>query len=237
MNVQNSAIPNFKIASTDLVYLYKTCKRCFYDKVRHQFVPPRSFSEHFTNADRAMREALVSKEIVDLGVGPRFRVVSQGQWVESEPIPFESHGVRLSLVGKCDAVVVTEDEEIFVVDYKTTKLDDFALAKFFPQLMSYVTAIELPKAEHSTLPAYVDGIALLIFDPAKFAFNRQTRNCGLYGPTRWVELPRDQKSFDELLSSVAQLLAHPLPPRSERTCEICALRFSTNIALANSTAG
>ncbi len=93
-----------------------------------------------------MREALVRDEIIDLGVGPRFRVVAQGEWIESEPILFDAVGISISFAGKYDAVVVTENEEVFVVDYKTTTLDDFALAKFYPQLMAYVTAIELPRS-------------------------------------------------------------------------------------------
>ena len=226
MEFRPSNLPNYRISPSDLTYLYKNCKRCFYDKVKHQFKPPSNFSEHFTNADRAMRQALTSNDVVDLGVGPKFRVISQGQWIESIPLGFEDAGISLTLAGKYDAVVVTQDDEIFVVDYKTTTLDDFALAKFGPQLMSYLTAIELPKAKDSMLPAYVDGVALLVFDPYKFAFNARTKNCGLYGRTRWVELPRDEQAFDTLLKTVATLVAHPEPPRSEKTCDVCALRFS-----------
>ena len=69
-------------------------------------------------------------------------------------------------------------------------------------------------------------VALLVFDPSKFAFNARTKNCGLYGRTRWVELPRDEQAFDTLLKTVATLVAHPEPPRSEKTCDVCALRFS-----------
>ena len=228
MEPRPSNLPNYKISPSDLTYLYKSCKRCFYDKVKHQFKLPSNFSEHFSNADRAMRQAMTTNDVVDLGVGPKFRVVSQGGWVESIPLGFDEAGISLTIAGKYDAVVVTESDEIFVVDYKTTTLDDFALAKFGPQLMSYLTAIELPKSKDSDLPAYVDGTALLVFDPTKFAFNAKTKNCGLYGRTRWVELPRKQQAFDVLLHTVAKLVAHPEPPRSEKTCEICVLRFSSH---------
>ncbi len=78
------------------------------------------------------------------------------------------------------------------------------------------------------LPAYVDGIALLVFDPVKFAFNPKTKKSGLYGPTRWVELPRDQKRFDDHMQAVAQLVAHSQPPRSDRNCDICKLRLQVD---------
>ena len=73
-----------------------------------------------------MRQALASNDIVDLGVGPKFVSFAQGQWVESKPIAFEGSGVTLSLAGKYDAVAITEAEEVFVIDYKTTTLDDYA---------------------------------------------------------------------------------------------------------------
>jgi hypothetical protein len=172
-----------------------------------------------------MRLALSSKDLIDIGVGQRFRIVSQGGWVESRPISFERIDATLSFAGKYDAIIVTETEKVFVVDCKTTMLGDFALVKFFPQLMSYVTAIEMPKVADPSFPTYVDGIALLVFEPARFAFNPQTRNCGLYGKARWVELPRKQDIFDGYLRAVAELLAHEQAPRSDRNCEICQLRF------------
>ena len=223
-----TAVPVFahhRVSPTDLVYLCEDCRRCFYDKVVNGFKPPRSFSEHFTNADRAMRRALATDEVVDIGVGPRFRVLSQGEWVQSKPILFAESGVTLSFRGQYDAVVVTESDEVFVVDYKTTTLDDHALMKFRRQLMCYVTAIELPASGESNLPAYVEGTALLVFEPAHFAINVKTKRCGLYGPTRWVELPRRNDLFDEFLCKVAAVLADPIAPLRGINCGVCALRF------------
>lgn len=222
-----TAIPilaHYRIAPTDLVYLWEDCKRCFYDKYVHRLERPRSFSEHFTNADRAMRRALPAGKVIDLGVGQRFRVISQGGWVESKPIAFPSHAVSLSFRGQYDAVVVNDSDEFVVVDYKTTTMDDGALMKFRRQLMCYVTAIELPITFDEQMPAYVDATALLVFDPSNFVFNGKTKRSGLYGQTRWVELPRRNDLFDAFLQKVAAMLADPFAPRSDDKCGICLIR-------------
>lgn len=221
--VTEPGMRHFAIAPTDLVYLYEDCKTCTFLRYRRDVRRPTTFSPHFTSADRAMRRALDTEAVVDLGVGPRFRVHSQGVRVESQPIAFPEHGVSLSVAGKYDALVVTEHDEIFVVDLKTTTQDDGALFMFRRQLASYAFALERPLRRPPTGPVSVDGLALLVFDPARYVFKREAKVSGLYGPTRWVELPRDDKRFDKLLTSVAELLGgdEPLP---EPTCRYCAFR-------------
>lgn len=219
-------MPNYRISPTDLVYLWNDCKRCFVDKVKHGLELPRVFSPHFTSADRAVRNTLAEIDIVDLGVGPRFRILAQGLWVESSPIVFLEHGVSLSFFGQLDALVVTEHDEIFVVDYKTTTLDDVALRKFRRQLSCYITALERPKTASAALPRYVDGMALLIFDPARFALNTTTKNSGLYGRTRWLELPRRDELFDAFLGEVVATLGASKLPETSSECGFCRLRFS-----------
>ncbi len=82
-------LSHYRISPSDLVYLWEDCKRCFYDKYVHGFERPRSFSEHFTNTDRAMRRALPPGEKFDLGVGQAFRVLRSGRLgrVEVDSLP------------------------------------------------------------------------------------------------------------------------------------------------------
>lgn len=224
MSIIASQNATYTISPSDLVYLYD-CKRCFVDKIRHGLKLPWNFSPHFTSADRAMRKALTASEIVDLGVGPRFRVVTQGEWVQSRPIEFPNYGIALTLKGQIDALVVTEDREVFVVDYKTTRQDDAELMKFRRQLMCYTTAIERP-ARPSALPTFVDGMALLIFDPATFVFRKDKKIGGLYGSTRWLELPRRDDRFAAFMDEVASTIASDDPPVPNDECGICRLRFA-----------
>ena len=174
-----------------------------------------------------MRRALGALDVVDLGVGPKFRVITQGEWVESQAIPFPDLGISLSFRGQIDALVHTEDGEVFVTDYKTTTLDNFSLAKFFPQLSAYTMCIERPACENSTLPRHVNGMSLLVFDPSEFVFRKRTKHGGLYGKTRWVELPRRNEKFNAFLTDVAMVLANDVAPVSNPKCGICRLRFGS----------
>jgi hypothetical protein len=223
--VHASAEIQYRIAPTDLVYLWDDCRRCFYDKIKHGFARPVTFSPDFSYADRAMKRAFESDEIVDLGVGPRFRVHSQGVHVESVAIPFANSGLTLSFAGAYDALVVTENEERFIVDFKTTTQEDGRLLKFRRQMACYVLAVERPKHRVLREPMAIDGMALLIFEPAEFAFRRISKRGGLYGPIRWLELPRRDDLFDVFLQSVARVLGGDAP-EPEVNCSYCRLRFT-----------
>ncbi len=220
----------FRISPSDLVYLWSDCRRCFVDKYKHGLELPRSFSPHFTSADRAVRTALADLDLIDSGVGPRFKILAQGLWLESQPIPFAKYGILLQFFGQLDALVVTEDGEVWIVDYKTTTLDDTALLKFRRQLSCYVAAMEHPKKASHGLPSHINGMAILVFNPAKFALNPRKKNCGLYGPTRWLELPRRDDLFNAFLEGVVSALASEEPPDSAPMCGICRLRFGVGAA-------
>ena len=215
----------FEVKPTDLVYLYEDCKRCFYDTVRNGFRRPSTFSQHFTSADRAMRDAFPAEVLHDLGVGPKFRVIAQGLRVRSQPILFAEQGIAMTLKGEIDALVTTEHGEVFVVDYKTTKLDDGALMRFRRQVASYALCLALPEHPSPGLPTQVDGTALYVFNPSTFAANQRTKHCGLHGPSRWLELPMRDDLFAAFLGQVAELLGSKQKPKPPPNCGYCALRF------------
>ena len=104
-------------------------------------------------------------------------------------------------------------------------LDDDALLKLRRQLSCYATALEMPRRPSPELPRHVDGMAVLVFDHAKFAVNARSKNCGLYGPVRWVELPRRTDLFDQFLTGVATALAATDHFASAADCGVCRLRF------------
>jgi len=85
-------------------------------------------------------------------------------------------------------------------------------------------ALEQP-ARPSMLPSFIDGMALLVFDPANFVFRKESKVGGLYEKTRWVELPRRDDRFDAFLSGVSAFLASDVLPLPEGACSICRLRF------------
>ena len=211
------------IAPADLVHLYRDCPRCFVQKVRHGVRRPGVFPDVYNVADRAMKTAFAdaAAEPVDLGVGPRFRVVAQGFRVKSAPIPFSRLGIALRFEGWIDALVRTTDDELFLVDYKTTKAQD-GLMTYRRQLAAYCFALENPW-DARTMRYEIDGFALLVYRPYKFAY-RNSGVAGLYGPSEWIELPRRDDLFLKFLEEMAALLSQRDLPAPSPGCAYCAYR-------------
>ncbi len=210
---------NVAIAPSDLVYLWSDCRRCFADKVLSGVRRPGVFDHAYGMADKAMKRAFADVALVDLGVGPKFRVLAQNAWVRSVPVEFDALGISLTIGGAYDALVETEHGELFVVDYKTTNADEIALRKFRRQLAAYAFALEHPAAGPSIA---LDGHALLAYRPENFAY-RARGVSGLYGKSAWIELPRDDEGFRTLLAEVAVVLAGG-KPTSAASCAFCTYR-------------
>ncbi len=210
---------NVVISPSDLVYLWSDCRRCFGEKVLSGVRRPGVFDPAYGMADKAMKRAFADVALVDLGVGPKFRVLAQNAWVRSAQVEFDALGVSLTVSGAYDALVETEHGEIFVVDYKTTNADEGALRKFRRQLAAYAFALEHP-AQGPSID--VDGHALLAYRPENFAFRTRGLS-GLYGRSAWVEIPRDDLAFSTLLTDVAESLARESLP-SAPACAFCAYR-------------
>jgi PD-(D/E)XK nuclease superfamily len=208
------------VGPSQLGWLRADCERCFVREVRHRVRRPGGPPDAFNLADAAMKARFDGgPDIVhDLGVGPRFRVVAQGLWVESYPVPFPEHGFELVVRGKLDALVRTVDGETLVVDYKTSAQGELAPRTYGPQLHAYALALEAPAA--GTEPVQVDGLALLVYRPTRFTYRTESRVSGLYGPHEWVEVPRDDGAFVASLGRTAALLAGAEPTPNPK-CAWC----------------
>lgn len=125
--------------------------------------------------------------------------------------------------GSIDALVRTTDDELFLVDYKTTKASD-GLKRYRRQLAAYCFALENPW-DARTMRYIIDGFALLVYHPHKFAY-RESGVAGLYGPAEWIELPRRDDLFLSFLDDVASLLAQPQLPAPGAGCAYCVYRAS-----------
>jgi hypothetical protein len=225
--MHNTEPTSVRIAPADLVHLYSECPRCFVQKVKHGVRRPGVFPDVYNVADRAMKAAFADavEHPVDIGVGPRFRVIAQGFSVASATIPFPQHGISLRFEGSIDALVRTVDDEMFLVDYKTTNAQE-GLTRYRRQLAAYAWALENP-ADPRIAPYVIDGFALLIYRPQKYAY-RVSGVAGLYGRAEWLELPRRDDQFLGFLDGVAERLAQPRVPAASPDCMYCAYRAHTH---------
>ncbi len=216
-------VRNVIVNPTDLVFLWDDCRRCFALKLLYDIRRPSVFDdETYSLADAAMKRAFADALAVDLGVGPVFQVLSQGVRVRSAAVEFPDLDLSMRIEGVYDALVATEHGEIAVVDYKTTRADEFTLRRYWRQLAAYAFALENP-SEGS--PTSVDVEAILAYRPDAFAY-RTGGLSGLYGRTAWIELPRNPARFLLLLQEVAETIAVCVPYASSR-CRYCAYRAAT----------
>ena len=207
------------VTPSDFAHLWTDCRRCFAEKALSGVRRPGVFDPAYGIADRAMKRAFADVALVDLGVGPRFRVLSQSVRVRSAPVEFERLDFALAIEGAYDALVETEHREVFVVDYKTTNLDELALRKYRRQLAAYAFALEHPAGGAAIT---VDGHALLAYRPENFAY-RARGVSGLYGRSAWIEIPKDDGEFAWFLAEVASTLSKGIPDVA-RGCSFCAYR-------------
>ena len=212
-----------RISPASLGFVLSQCEACFVREVRDGIKRPGGPPEIFNLADRAMKEAFASKQLVDLGIGPKFTVLGQGLSVESAPIKFPELGVAIVLAGRLDAFVLTAADERVVVDYKTTA-NGLSPETYRAQLSAYAFALENPGKRSQLPPTMVDGLALLVYRPTSFAY-RPYGLCGLYGRTQWVELPRRDDKLHDTLQQVAALVTGARPPEVGKDCRYCAYRI------------
>ena len=210
----------FKIGPSELGWLRSDCERCLVRQIVHGIRRPGGPPDAFNLADSAMKRWFQGDpdKVHHLGVGPPFSVIAQGLQVESQPLSFPEFGVEIVIKGRLDALVSC-DNETWVVDYKTTSRAELAPRTYSPQLHAYAFALEQP-AGNST-PRDIDGLALLIYRPEKFACKPERRISGLYGPIEWLDVPRDQGKFLDLLRKVAALLSGAEQPAPNQQCAYC----------------
>lgn len=209
------------LSPSHLGWLRADCERCLVREVAYGVKRPGGPPEAYNLADKAMKTWFDDRHDaeISLGVGPTFRVVAQGQHVESRPLEFPNYDLEIVVKGRLDALVRTTDDETIVVDYKTTTKGEVAPRTYTAQLHAYAFALESPAraADETT----IDGLALLLYRPVSFSHRPEKAVSGLYGPTEWLEVPRDDASLHQLLERVAALSVGAVQPTPNPKCMFC----------------
>jgi len=209
------------VSPSQLGWLLTDCERCFVREARFGVRRPGGPPDAFSAADKAMKsyfERGVGEVVHELGVGPPLTIVAQNLFTESSPLAYDDIDVELVVRGRLDALVRTADGRVLIVDYKTKVRDVPIDATYAPQLQAYALGLEHPV--HGVQPHAIDGLALLVYNAARFAFRPESATSGLFGVTDWVEVERDDAAFHALLRRVATLLAGA-EPRPNAKCAWC----------------
>lgn len=214
---------NWRLAPSDLTFLWHDCPRCFYVKVREGVRHPTMIPAIFSQIDSCMKAALLGTRTEAVSPDAPTGVFELAdQDVESSPIRLPGRPSTCFIRGKLDSLVKFDDGTYGVVDFKTAgqKLDELSL--YALQLHAYAYALEHPAPDRSAVGP-VSELALLVFEPE--VFEPQDKQLGtLRGPLKWIDIPRHDGAFLDFLAEVLYVLEQSSRPEGTPSCEWCRYR-------------
>lgn len=202
-------------------FLYEECPSCYYHEALGLRKRPRTpFLTIFTSIDLAMKEHFDSRLWHRLAEdGQRFRIISQGRWVKSQPIPIAGGENQLVIRGIYDSMIAFEHEARSICDFKTSPVNPALVAKYTRQLHSYAFALEHPAVGN---PISIERLGLAVFEPQTFTANG-AEAATLGGRFAWIDMPRDDGALGVFLEDVGRLLSGA-PPSPSPACACCSYR-------------
>jgi len=212
----------YKLSPSDLTFLYDGCKHCFVLKVKHGiFQPSIPIPAVFTVISEIQKnyysEMRTEEFCPDLPPG----IVTYGEKrVKSGPVKLEGCKSTCYISGRFDIVASLDNGSYAVIDFKTGNPADQKTKMYSRQLHAYALALENPVEGAFELKP-ISKLGLLYFSPDSCELISQTRQA-LQGNLDWIEIPRDDESFNSFLQEVVQLLDGPLPPSDPDNCNWCA---------------
>lgn len=226
----------YKLSPSDFAFLYKECKRCYYQKIRDgKYRPYQPMPSIFNTIDKAMKVAFeggldeqgqireyedrpfLNQIDPDL---PHARVFESNLKVQSDAILFEDINVAVYVAGEMDTLLIYEDGSYGVGDGKSTAVKPEYVDLYSHQLHAYAFALSRPGAGKPKRTP-VKHLGLLIFDPSLGFFPSGDAKATLHGHLKWLEVPIDSSKFKKFLKEIATLLSTEELPKSGARCSYC----------------
>jgi hypothetical protein len=210
----------FKLAPSDMTFLFEDCKRCFYNKVALGVPRPSlPFPGLFTRLDKLEKGFYAQMRTTDVDQSLPPGSFSIGEhWVQSKTHRTPSQKACFFIRGVFDVAIEFDDGTFGISDYKTTSPKDDHVPLYGRQLHSYAFALEYPEQGKLHL-APISKLGLLAIDPVEMIkFN----GGGAFRlETTWIEVAKDYKAFKAFLSEVFTVLESGTAPAPDPKCRIC----------------
>ena len=212
----------YKLSPSSLTFQWDECKYCFYMQVKHGIVLRGTFPGIFTrmgNLTSGFYHGQRSEEI-----SPKLPpgVLSHREvWVQSAPIRVPGAKSQCYIRGRCDAAIAFDDGSYAIVDYKTSDADEDK-SFYSRQLSAYAYALENPSPKALHLSP-ISRLGLFIITPEHFERN-DSGDVMFVNRTKWIDIPRDDDAFLDLLRDVLAVLDSPAPPEPDPKCGTCTYR-------------
>ncbi|MDP9342521.1 MAG: PD-(D/E)XK nuclease family protein [Actinomycetota bacterium] len=210
----------WKLSPSDLCFLYEECPRCFWLKVASKLPRPRGpFPGVFSLLDSQMKRHFLGTRTEQISSAIKPGVVRRGdRWVRSRPLVVPGHSTTVVLQGRYDTAFEFDDGTFGLADYKMTDPRSDRLVRYSRQLHAYALAAEIPAPGAPTLHP-VTQLGLVCVQPTEMV--ALGGDVAYRGTPRWVEIPRDDRSFVSLLSRVLDVLESAAPPEPSADCTFC----------------
>lgn len=193
------------ISPSDLSYFWSDSKIGFYDKYVLQILRPKqAFPSVFNTIDLAMKNSFDKVNSSSIVKNAPSGAISHDEiFVQSKPIKMGEYNVGFK--GKIDCLLVAENDEYYVVDYKTTHISEKLENIYFLQLMAYAYCLENPLIGEAKK---IKGLGLIVFEPQKFDFEEGKNKAALSGELAWVEIKFDKEKFKTWIKKDLKTLLH-----------------------------
>ena len=219
----------FNISPSDLTFTWDGCKKCFYLKVKHNIVYRGPFPGMFGKMGDLTSNYYQDKSSRELSPNlPAGIIKFREQRVKSIPISFPDTSSQIVLKGRFDAIMAFENGSYGIIDYKTSDASEEKAAFYSRQLSAYAYALENPAPEAFALSP-ITHLGLFIITPDRFE-PMANGEIGFVTKTTWMDVPRDDATFTELLHKIVILLDNPIPPDPAEDCGLCNYRRNYNDA-------
>jgi len=213
----------YNLSPSDLTFLWDGCKRCFYLKVKHNLVYRGPFPGMFGKMGDLTSNYYLDKPASELSPTlPAGVVKYREKWVKSVPISFAETSAQCIIKGRFDAIMEFEDGSYGIIDYKTSDASEEKAAFYSRQLSAYAYALENPAPGALSLSP-ITRLGLFIITPSRFE-RLSNGEIAFVTKTTWMDIPRDDETFLELLREIVLLLELPVPPEPAEECGLCNYR-------------
>ncbi len=221
MNAPARAPQRFTVDPREVIHLYHRCVRCLFVRVREDDTR-RVSSTALDAADKFyalaagwMEAAQGAREWQDFG-GKRFRVLSQGRRVASEPIGFPDVNIELMFSSRSDAIVELKDGSTALVAYQIAVPVERRQKQRDLELEAEAFAVEHPVEKSAASPVtHLGNLEFLVTGTV------ESNTCRVLGASRLTLLARRPKQMKDFMRVVAGILAARIAPPADRYCEFC----------------
>ena len=205
---------------SDLTFLWKECRRCFWMKTKGIMKRPSSpFPKIFTRLDVQTKDFFFGRRAEEVSPDLRpGRVVFGDRWVKSSPLEVPGHRSRVAIAGKLDTALAFDDGTYGIIDFKTSEPRPEHVAFYWRQLQAYALAAERP-AEGALSFSPVTQLGLLCVEPVAMVDLEEV--VAYKAVPHFLEVERDDDAFLAFLSEVLYTLERPEPPDASGECTHC----------------